>query len=151
MKKIYETDPWLEPFRGAIEARHQRILDMKRHIAGDGMLKDAVNNHLYYGLHRSDDGSWVFREWAPNATRIYFVGEVNNWKRAEPYALKPVGGGNWELYLPEMFLQHGQLYKLWVEWPGGAGERLPSYATRVVQDPQTKVFSFWQIYHFNCL
>ena len=141
MKKIYETDPWLEPFRGAIEARHQRILDMKRHIAGDGTLKDAVNNHLYYGLHRSDDGSWVFREWAPNATRIYFVGEVNNWKRTEPYALKPVGGGNWELYLPEMFLQHGQLYKLWVEWPGGAGERLPSYATRVVQDPQTKVFS----------
>ena len=141
MKAIYETDPWLEPFRGAIDARHQRILDARKHIAGDGALKDAVNNHLYYGLHRCDDGSWVFREWAPNASRIYFIGDFNNWKRSDPYALKPTGGGNWELYLPEMFLHHGDHYKIWIEWPGGAGERLPSYVTRVVQDPQTKIFS----------
>ncbi len=141
MKAIYETDPWLEPFRGAIDARHQRILDARKHIAGDGALKDAVNNHLYYGLHRCDDGSWVFREWAPNASRIYFIGDFNNWKRSDPYALTPTGGGNWELHLPEMFLHHGDHYKLWIEWPGGAGERLPSYVTRVVQDPQTKIFS----------
>ncbi len=141
MKKIYETDPYLQPYREAIEARHARILDMKRHIAGDGLLKDAVNNHLYYGLHRCDDGSWVFREWAPNATRIYLVGDFNNWKRSGAYALNPRGGGNWELFLPGFFLRHGDLYKLFVEWPGGGGERLPSYLTRAVQDPVTKVFS----------
>jgi len=141
MKKIYKTDPWLEPFKEAIEARHARILGMKEHIAGKGLLKDAVNNHIFYGLHRrSDDGSWIFREWAPNATKIYLIGDCNNWKRTDAYALKPTGGGNWELSLPEMFLSHGELYKLFVEWPGGAGERLPSYATRVVQDPVTKVF-----------
>ena len=39
-----------------------------------------------------------------------------------------------------MFLSHGELYKLFIEWPGGGGERLPSYATRCVQDPVTKVF-----------
>ena len=39
-----------------------------------------------------------------------------------------------------MFLSHGVLYKLWIEWPGGGGERIPAYCTRVVQDPQTKVF-----------
>ena len=38
-------------------------------------------------------------------------------------------------------LQHEQLYKLLVEWQGGWGERIPSYARRVVQDPQTKLFS----------
>ena len=141
MKAIYKTDPWLEPFKGAIDARHQRILETRRHIAGDGLLKDAVNNHMYYGLHRCDDLSWVFREWAPNASRIYFIGDFNNWKRSEPYALKPTGGGNWELCLPGMFLHHGDHYKLWIEWPGGAGERLPSYVTRAVQDPQTKIFS----------
>jgi 1,4-alpha-glucan branching enzyme len=141
MKKIYQTDPWLEPFRGAIDARHERILGMKRHIAGDGLLKDAVNNHIYYGLHRCDDGSWVFREWAPNATKIYLVGDFNNWKRTDAYALKPTGGGNWELSLPSLFLHHGDLYKLYIEWPGGAGERLPSYVTRAVQDDVTKVFA----------
>ena len=141
MKKIYKTDPWLAPFKEAIEARHERILGMKRHIAGDGLLKDAVNNHMYYGLHRCDDGSWVFREWAPNATKIYLIGDFNNWKKTDAYSLKPIGQGNWELKIPELFLNHGELYKLYIEWPGGAGERLPSYATRVIQDEVTKVFS----------
>ena len=140
MKKIYETDPWLEPFREAIDVRHRRIQETLRHIAGKGKLKDAVNNHMYYGLHRCEDGSWVFREFAPNANKIYLVGEFNNWKRTDGYALRPLGNGNWELTLPDLFLHHGQLYKLFIEWPGGGGERLPSYVTRVVQDPFTKVF-----------
>ncbi len=140
MKKIYETDPWLMPFKDAIDARHEHIWQTLRHIAGDGKLTDAVNNHMYYGLHRTSDG-WVFREYAPNANKIYLIGDFNNWKRTEAYALKPTGAGNWEINLPEMFLRHGQLYKLFIEWPGGGGERIPSYATRVVQDPVTKVFS----------
>lgn len=139
-KKIYQTDPWLEPYRGAIDARHERILAEKRKLAGDGPLSRAVNNHVYYPLHKEGD-SWVMREWAPNATRIYMIGDFNNWKRTEGYAFRPVGSGNWEIRLPEMFLRHGDLYKLWVEWPGGAGERLPAYVTRVVQDPETKLFS----------
>ncbi len=70
MKKIYETDPWLMPFKDAIDARHEHIWQTLKHIAGDGKLKDAVNNHIYYGLHRCKDGSWVFREYAPNANKI---------------------------------------------------------------------------------
>ena len=140
MKKIYVTDPWLEPFKGAIDARHERILAQKHRMAGDGLLKDAVNNHMYYGLHREAGGDWVFREFAPNATKVHFIGECNNWRRTDGYALKPVGNGNWELRIPGMFLHHGELYKLYIEWPGGGGERLPSYATRVVQDANSKVF-----------
>ena len=140
MNKIYETDPWLEPYRGAIDARHERILECRRKLAGDGPLASAINNHLYYPLH-IEDGQWVIREWAPNASRIYLVGEFNNWKRTESYCFQPAGQGNWELKVPEMFLHHGQLYKLWMEWPGGGAERLPAYVTRVVQDPETKIFS----------
>ena len=142
MKKIYQTDPWLEPFKGAIDARHDRILSERDRLvaaAGGTCLADAVNNHIYYPLHL-EDGMWVMREWAPNATRIYLIGDFNNWKRTEAYAFKPSGQGNWEIRLPEMFLGHGALYKLFIEWPGGGGERLPSYVTRAVQDPETKVF-----------
>ena len=53
MKKIYQTDPWLQPFKDAIDARHENILKTLEHIAGNGKLKDAVNNHMYYGLHRT--------------------------------------------------------------------------------------------------
>ena len=139
-KKIYDIDPWLRPYREAVDARHARILADRRKLAGDGPLGAAVNNHIYYPLHR-EDGRWVIREWAPNASRIFLVGDFNNWKRTEAYSFRPVGAGNWELSLPEMFLRHGELYKLWIEWPGGGGERLPAYVTRVVQDPVTKVFS----------
>ena len=139
-RKIYDTDPWLEPFRQAIDARHSRILSDKMKLAGDGPLSLAVNNHIYYPLHK-EGTEWVLREWAPNATRMYLIGDFNNWKRTEGYALKPVGGGNWEIRVPEICLHHGDLYKLWVEWPGSGAERLPAYATRVVQDPDTKVFS----------
>ena len=134
-------DPYLEPFEEAIEARHKRIMDARDQFSVDGSLSEGLNNHLYYGLHRTDDGGWVFREWAPHANRIYLIGEFNNWKRTSAYALSPTGSGNWEIKLPEMFLHHGELYKLFIEWPGGGGERLPSYVRRVVQDPVTKVFS----------
>ena len=140
IRKIYETDPWLEPFKAAIDARHERIVADRLKLAGDRPLTEAVNNHIYYPLHR-EDGFWVMREWAPNATRIYLIGECNNWKRADAYAFSPVGGGNWEIRLPEMFLHHGDLYKLWIEWPGGGAERLPAYATRVVQDADTNIFT----------
>ena len=64
IKKIYETDPYLEPFKYAIEARHQRILDARAKITGSasGSLSEGINNHLYYGLHKEKDGSWVIRE-----------------------------------------------------------------------------------------
>lgn len=138
---IYDTDPYLKPYKEVIDARHSGILAEKDKISVGGSLSDGLNNHLYYGLHRTSDGNWIFREWAPNASRIYLIGEFNNWKRTSAYALKPTGNGNWEICLPSMFLRHGELYKLFIEWPGGGAERLPSYVRRVVQDPVTKVFS----------
>ena len=139
-KMIYDTDRYLLPYKEVIDARHRKIREKFDRIARDGSLSAGLNNHLYYGLHHNPDGSWVFREWAPNANRIYLIGEFNNWKRVPSYELKPTGGGNWEIVLPEMFLHHQALYKLYIEWPGGGGERLPAYARRCVQDPISKVF-----------
>lgn len=138
--KIYELDPYLRPFKTAVDVRHERILKARDAIAVDGSLSAGLNNHLYYGLHHTEDGGWVFREWAPNATRIYLLGDFNSWKRSEGYALKPVGNGNWELKIPAMFISHGDLYHLYIEWTGSGARRLPSYVTRAVQDPDTKIF-----------
>ena len=137
---IYDRDEWLKPWQEVIDRRHAAIEKLRDGIAVGGSLSAGLNNHLFYGLHRDDKGDWVFREWAPNATRIWLTGEFNNWKRSEAYALHPVGDGNWEITLPSLFLSHGMLYKLYIEWPGGGGERLPAYVTRAVQDPVTKVF-----------
>ena len=139
-KMIYDTDKWLKPYKDVIDRRHKMILEMKERMSVDGKLCNGMNNHMFYGMHRDGNGGWVFREWAPNATKIYLIGDFNNWKRTEAYALKPIGGGNWEIRLSDMFLSHGTLYKLFIEWPGGGGERLPAYLNRAVQDPVTKQF-----------
>ena len=140
IKMIYDTDEWLMPFKDVVDQRHSEILRQKERFAGCGMLSDVVNNHIYYGMHHDGNGHWVFREWSPNANKIYLIGDFNNWKRSEAYSLKPVGNGTWEIVLDDMFLCHGTLYKLYIEWPGGGGERIPAYTTRAVQDPVSKQF-----------
>ena len=139
-KMIYDFDKWLLPYKDVIDRRHKMIMDTKEKFSVDGSLSKGVNNHMFYGMHRTASGDWVFREWAPNATKIYLIGEFNNWRRTEAYAMKPIGGGNWEIEIPGMFFDHGTLYKLYIEWPGGGAERIPSYVTRAVQDPVTKTF-----------
>ncbi len=139
--KLIKNDPWLEPFAQAIEGRHNDALrKLDQLTGGTGQLKDFACAHQYYGLHRSNDG-WVLREWAPNATDIYVVGDFNGWHECAPYRMRQVGNGNWELLLPDHGMHHGELYKLIVHWQGGQGERIPAYATRVVQDPMTHIFS----------
>ncbi len=69
------------------------------------------------------------------------MNEQNHWQKDERYRLNPIAGGSWEGIFPEDTFCHGQLYKLLIEWQGGAGQRLPSYARRVVQDEHTKIFN----------
>ncbi len=47
----------------------------------------------------------------------------------------------WEGKFGARAFKHGQNYKMLVEWDGGRGERIPAYADRVVQDPETHLFS----------
>jgi 1,4-alpha-glucan branching enzyme len=145
MKRFYEIDPWLDPFRGVIEARLAYCNDREAVITGGNTLSDFANGHHWYGLHRTDKG-WVFREHAPNATAISLIGTFNGWKDDGRYGLRPAGEGDWVIELEEGLLSHGDLYKMAVKWRGGGGERIPAYVTRAVQDDTTKIFSaqVWQ-------
>ena len=138
---IIKNDPWLEPYKDAITGRHQHVIDKEKELVGKKTLSDFATGHLYFGLHHTDKG-WTFREWAPNATAIYLIGDFNEWKELPKFKLKKVkNSGNWEINLPEKAMKHGDLYKLKVYWEGGCGERIPAWATRVVQDDNTKIFS----------
>ncbi len=140
--RIIKDDPWLKPFEEAIEGRHNdAVRKIDELTGGQCKLKDWANAYNYYGLHQLPNGKWVLREWAPNATAIYMVGDFNQWTPCAPFAMKRLEGGNWELTLPKRALKHGDLFKLRVEWDGGSGERIPAYATRVVQDENTHIFS----------
>lgn len=140
---LVARDKYLEPFEEAIQGRHDHALWKINELTRNGevSLSDFANGYQYFGLHQLKDG-WVFREWAPNATDIFLVGDFNNWTESESYKCNRIAGtGNWELYLPLDAISHGNLYKMHVKWEGGSGERIPAWATRVVQDDITKIFS----------
>ena len=141
---LVKNDSWLEPFEEAIKGRHDHALWKLNQLTQDGKqtLSSFASGYLYFGLQRTPRGGWVLREWAPNATEIYLIGDCNQWKEDENYKMKRVGdSGNWEIKLPKAALKHGQLYKLSMHWNGGQGERIPAWANRVVQDDVTKIFS----------
>lgn len=140
--ELIENDSWLMPYADAINGRHQHALDKEAQLTNHGSksLSDFASGYLYFGLHPTNKG-WVIREWAPNATHIYLIGTFNNWQEKEEYKLTPLDNGEWELALPETAIHHMDLYKLMVHWNGGCGERIPAWATRVVQDENTNIFS----------
>lgn len=140
---LVARDKYLKPFEEAIQGRHDHALWKINELTRNGevSLSDFANGYQYFGLHQLKDG-WVFREWAPHATDIFLVGDFNNWTESESYKCNRIAGtGNWELYLPLDAISHGNLYKMHVKWEGGSGERIPAWATRVVQDDITKIFS----------
>ncbi|MFM2292982.1 MAG: hypothetical protein RIS29_2795 [Bacteroidota bacterium] len=147
---LIKSDPLLAPYAGAINGRYNYFLSVEKKLTGgEGQtLSNFATGYLYFGLHRLTDG-WVFREWAPNATAIFLIGDFNNWQRHPDYQLKKMQNGIWEIRLPEFAIAHSQLYKLLIEWEGGSGERVPAWARRVVQDDATKIFSaqVWSPFH----
>ncbi len=140
---LVQKDLYLEPFEDAIRGRHDHAEWKKNQLTAGGKkaLGSFACGHDYYGLHKLKRG-WVFREWAPNATKIYLVGDFNQWTETDKFLAKRIDGtGNWELRLSEKAIKHGDLFKMHVYWDGGYGERIPAWATRVVQDEETKIFS----------
>lgn len=140
---LVARDPLLEPYRGALQRRLLRVLEMEKRLTGGRVgLADFASGHEYFGLHRRN-GEWVLREWAPNASRMFLVGQMTDWQEKTPFALERLEGadGVWEIRLPPDAVAHGDLYRLRVHWPGGQGDRIPAWARRVVQDPQTLIFN----------
>ncbi len=142
MLKLVERDSYLAPYSLSIEGRYQYFVRREREFTKNGRqtLSDFASGYLYFGLHRTSTG-WVFREWAPNATKIVLIGDFSNWEERPEYELKPLAGGVWERKMPRKALAHGQHYKMKVYWKGGCGERIPAWVRRVVQDETTKIFS----------
>ncbi|MBQ0076987.1 MAG: alpha amylase C-terminal domain-containing protein [Bacteroidales bacterium] len=145
MLKLVQNDPYLQPYEGALQARLDYAKRREYELTNGQPLNEWADGYLYFGLH-NDGKEWTLREWAPNATAIYVKGDFNNWDKREEWRLKRLDNGVWEGRWPKEWMQHGQLFKLLVEWQGGYGERIPSYAQRVVQDDNTKLFSaqVWQ-------
>ncbi len=135
--KIIQSNPCLAPFEADLQLRMERYHQTRRALLGqEKKLSDIANGHLYFGFHKGTDG-WYYREWAPAAQAMYLTGDFCSWDRyAHP--MKSLGNGVFELFLPGAdALQDGQRVMTVVVHNGQELERIPLYALRVVQDPDT--------------
>jgi 1,4-alpha-glucan branching enzyme len=141
LSRLLQADSWLEPYQKIIQRRLLKTDETRQKLTGGKMsLADFASAHEYFGLHFAN-GQWVFREWAPNATAIFLIGDVTRWQEKDAFALNALDDGIWEIRLAADTFNHGDLYRLRIHWPGGMGDRIPAYARRVVQDPQSLIFN----------
>ena len=142
IKLLLESDPYLKPYERDLKRRFTRIAKTEKMLTGNKIsLADFASGHEYFGLHFYRN-EWIFREWAPNADAIYLIGDMTNWQEKKRFALERINSeGVWEIRLPADAMGHEDLYRLRIHWPGGQGDRIPAYARRVVQDPDTLIFN----------
>lgn len=142
LEHLLNSDPLLKPYAEVLNRRLDKIQRTEaRLILGKTSLADFASGHTHFGLHFKDE-QWVLREWAPNAQAVFLIGDLTGWQEKGAYAFKQLGSeGEWEIRLPADSLAHGDPYRLRVHWKGAAGDRIPAYARRVVQDPQTLIFN----------
>ena len=135
--RMIEIDPYLEPFEHDIQLRMDNYARKRYELVGaDGNLIDFANGYEYFGFHRLEDG-WVYREWAPAAEEMYLTGDFNEW---DAYAcpMTRLENGVFEVRLAgKDALMPGQKVQAVVMHNGQQLRRIPTYATRVVQDPVT--------------
>ena len=109
---LIKNDSWLEPFEKII---YQRLVKAQKKevelTGGNQSLSDFASGYLFFGLHRTP-GGWIIREWAPNATNIYLIGDFNNWEKSDSWAFTQGKNGVWELKMPADAIHHGDFFKL---------------------------------------
>ena len=135
--KIIQIDPMLAAFEGDINLRMGNYEYKRNVLLGDNQcISDFANGYEYFGFHRTDKG-WVYREWAPAASNMYLTGDFNDWDM-ESCPMKRLDNGIFEVYLEGAeVLKPGHRVQAIVIHNGKTLRRIPSYATRVVQDPVT--------------
>ena len=77
---------------------------MERYIAGE-----EARAYELLGVHE-EDGSYIFRVYAPHADKVFLVGDFNSWQDAHPMD-KITEFGVWQVVLPVDAVNLGSFYK----------------------------------------
>ena len=137
ISEILKADPYLVPFKKDIELRMELLRLKKSELLNKKEdIVDFASGYEYFGFHQTENG-WVYREWAPAAEKMYLTGDFNNWN-TESHPMTSIENGVFEIYLKgKNALKSGQKVQAIVIHNGEMLRRIPTYATRVVQDPVT--------------
>ncbi|KAI6047508.1 glycoside hydrolase family 13 protein [Pisolithus marmoratus] len=135
---ILGLDGYLKPFLPAIERRYARFQQWKDAIfQHEGGYEKFTKGYEVMGFTVKDDGTVVYREWAPNAKEANLI--ADEWNRVT-HPLSKNQYGVWEIEVPpktngQPAILHDSKVKISMILPSGARiERLPAWIQRVTQD-----------------
>ncbi|HGY12131.1 MAG TPA: 1,4-alpha-glucan-branching enzyme [Desulfobacterales bacterium] len=137
-------DPYLLSYADIISSRRLNALTLEDKIKQEnkGSLSSFADYHNNFGLHFDKvKDAWIFREWAPNASEIFIVCEKTSWQKHKDFKLNKKDNQIFEGQFSKEIFSHEDLFRFKVVWPGGEGDRIPTAATRVVQDSHTDIFN----------
>ncbi|MDT8379676.1 MAG: alpha amylase C-terminal domain-containing protein [Desulfotignum sp.] len=138
------NDPGLRVYAETIRTRYRAAQDLEKKIrAGhDGSLTGFADYHLRFGLHLNHSRQqWVFTEWAPHATDMFILCDKNLWQCEPAFQVSKIDDAVFQARFDAEQFSHEDLFRLKVIWPGGQGDRIPTAARRVIQDPCTLIFN----------
>lgn len=149
---LIKLDPWLEPHADQLRARYQRYREMRARIDAEcGSLMEFANWHRQLGFNRGEhfgEAGVFYREWAPEASGLFLIGDFNAWDRTS-HPLRRGQNGIWEIFLPDSAyaarFQHGSRVKVHVHSRLGALDRIPAMIMSAVTEPGSHDFAgqYW--------
>ncbi|KAF5714462.1 1,4-alpha-glucan-branching enzyme [Fusarium globosum] len=136
---VVKLDPWLEPFSEALRRRFSKTQDWIKTINDtEGGLEKFSRGAEKFGFNVDADNNIIYREWAPNATAAFLIGDFNSWDRnAHPMAKNDFGV--FEITISaqggQPAIPHLSKVKISLNLPNGEHvDRLPAWIKYVTQD-----------------
>jgi 1,4-alpha-glucan branching enzyme len=97
---VIQLDPWLGPYKDALKHRYSKAQDWIAKIEKtEGGLEKFSRGIEKFGLNVDKDNNVIYREWAPNATHAFLIGDFNDWNR-DSHPMKKDDYGVWEIVVP---------------------------------------------------
>ncbi|TVY47288.1 1,4-alpha-glucan-branching enzyme [Lachnellula occidentalis] len=136
---VVQLDPWLAPFKDALRERYSKAQKwIKTLDETEGGLEKFSRGTEKFGFNLDKDNNITYREWAPNATQAFLIGDFNDWSR-ESHPMKKDPFGVFEVIIPakdgQPAIAHNSKIKISMITPSGERiERIPAWIKYVTQD-----------------
>ncbi|XP_073140398.1 1,4-alpha-glucan-branching enzyme 1, chloroplastic/amyloplastic-like isoform X2 [Henckelia pumila] len=136
---LFDLDTGLEPYKDHFQYRMKRYVDQKRLIEKhEGSLDEFSLGYLKFGFNW-EEGSIVYREWAPAAQEAEVIGDFNGWN-GSGHKMEKNPYGVWTIRIPDVggnpAIPHNSRVKFRFKHGNGVWvERIPAWIKYATQDP----------------
>ncbi|KAJ8762114.1 hypothetical protein K2173_007264 [Erythroxylum novogranatense] len=136
---ILGTDSGLAPFEDHFKYRVKRYEDQKKLFEKyEGGLEEFSKGYLKFGFNR-EEGSIVYREWAPAAQEAQIIGDFNGWNGSN-HRMEKDQFGVWSIRIPDSnghpAIPHNSRVKFQFKHNNGVSvDRIPAWIRYATVDP----------------